>query len=68
MVMNISPGTANINVINISMLDLRIWQHFSRNWTQLHMLKLTNVPEVLVTQLYRGMLFASEPKLIYHQG
>ena len=31
MVMNVSLDTANINVINISTLDFRIWQHFSRN-------------------------------------
>ena len=31
---NISLDTANINAINISTLDFRIWQHFSSNWTQ----------------------------------
>ena len=33
MVMNVSLDTASINAINISTLDFRIWQHFSRNWT-----------------------------------
>ena len=31
LVMNVSQDTANINAINISTLDLRIWQHFSKN-------------------------------------
>ena len=30
MVMNVSKDTANINAINISTLNFRIWQHFSR--------------------------------------
>ena len=59
--MNISLDTANINAINISTLDFRIWQHISRNWTQPHLQKLTNVPEVPVTQHYRDMINASEP-------
>ena len=60
-VMNVSLDTANINVINISTLDFRLWQHFSRNWTQPHLQKLTNVPEVPVTQLYKDIINASEP-------
>ena len=31
--MNLSLDTANINAINISTLDFRIWQYFSRNRT-----------------------------------
>ena len=61
MVMKVSIDTAGINAINISTLDFRIWQHFSRNWTQPHLQKLTNVPEVSFTQLYRDMINASEP-------
>ena len=49
MVMNVSLDTAKINTLNISTLDFRIWQHFSRNWTQTHLQKLTNVPEVPVS-------------------
>ena len=61
MVMNVSLDTANIIAINISTLDFRIWQHFSRNCTQPYLQKLTNVPEVPVTQLYRDMINTSEP-------
>ena len=59
-VMNVSCNAAIINVINISTLDFRIWQYFSRNWTQPHLQKLTNVPELSVTQLYRYMINTSE--------
>ena len=61
MVMNVSLDTANFNTINISTLGFRMWQHFSRNWTQPHLQKLTNVPEVPVAQLYRDTINASEP-------
>ena len=61
MIMNVSLDTSNINAINISTLDFIIWQHLNRNWTQPHPQKLTNVPKVPVTQLYRNMINASEP-------
>ena len=57
MIINVSLDTANINTINISSLDFRIWQHVSRP----HLQKLTNVPKVPVTQLHRDMINASEP-------
>ena len=59
--MNVSLNTANINAINILTLDFRIWQHFSSTWTQPHLQKLANVPEVPVTRLYRAMINSSEP-------
>ena len=34
--MNASLDTANIDAINISTLDFRIWQHFNSNWTSLN--------------------------------
>ena len=60
MVMNVSLDTADINAIKISTLDFIIWQHFSRNWTPLHLQKLATIPEVPVAQVYRGMT-NSEP-------
>ena len=61
MVMNASLDISNINSINISTLDFRIWQHFSSSWTPPHLHKLTNVPEVPVAQFYRDMVNTSEP-------
>ena len=57
----LSLDTENINKINISTLDIRIWQHFSSNYTPPYLKKLANVPEVPVTQLYRDMINTSEP-------
>ena len=37
MVMNVSLYTAYMNAIYISSLDCRIWRHFSRNWTPVHL-------------------------------
>ena len=59
LVMSVSIDTANIKAINISTLDSRIW-HFSRKWIQAHLQKLTNFPEVPVTQLYRDLISGSE--------
>ena len=59
--MNVSLDTANIHAINISTIDFRIWQHFSSNWTPLHLQKLANGHEVPVAQLYRDIINTSEP-------
>ena len=59
--MNVFLGTANINAINISILDFQIWQHFNSNWTSPHVQKLVDVPEVPVRQLYKHMINMSEP-------
>ena len=50
-VMNVSLDTANINAVNISSLDFRIWHDFNSNWTTPNLQKLANVPEVPVTQI-----------------
>ena len=50
---NISLNTANLNVMNISSLEFRIWQHLEDHWngTQLH--HLVNIPSVPIDQLYK---------------
>ena len=58
---NISLDTADINAINISCLDFGIWQHFSSNWTSSYLLKLANVHEVPVGQLYKHIINTTEP-------
>ena len=61
MVMNVPLDTANINAISILTVDFKKQQHFSENWTQPHLQKMRNIPEVPVTQFYRGMINTSEP-------
>ena len=61
MMVNVSLDTANINAINISTPDFRIWLHFNSNWTTAHLQKLANVSEVPVAQLYKHQINISEP-------
>ena len=50
---NIYLNTANLNMINISSPEFRIWQHLEDHWngTQLH--HLVNIPSVPINQLYK---------------
>ena len=58
---NISLNTANLNIINISSLEFRIWQHLEDHWngTQLH--HLVNIPSVPIDQLYKQMVNSDRP-------
>ena len=60
MMMNVSLDTANINAINISASNFRIWQHFNSNWTTPHLHKLANIPQVPVGQLSKHMINTSK--------
>ena len=57
---NVSLDTANINAINISTPEFRIWQHFNSNCTTPHQQKLINVPEGPIAQLYKHMINISK--------
>ena len=52
---NISLDMANLNMVNISSLDIHIWQHWKdhRNETQLH--HLSSIHSVPIAQLYKHM-------------
>ena len=43
MMMNVSLDTTNINVINISTPDFKMWQYFNSNWTTPHLQKLSQL-------------------------
>ena len=53
---NISLDMANLNMVNISSLDICIWQHLKdhRNETPLH--HLSSIPLVPIAQLYKHMI------------
>ena len=58
---NISLNTANLNVINISSPEFRIWQHLEDHWngTQLHhLVKILSVP---IDQLFKLMVSSNGP-------
>ena len=52
---NISLDTANLNMINISSFDFRIWQHLERHQNEGQLQYLTSIPSVPVEQLYTHM-------------
>ena len=58
---NISLNTVSLNIINISSLEFRIWQHLEdhRNETQLH--HLVNIPSVPIDKLYKHMVSSNRP-------
>ena len=61
MTINISLNTVNLNIMNISSPEFRIWQHLEDHWngTQLH--HLTNKLSVPIDQLYRHMVSSNGP-------
>ena len=58
---NISLNTANLNVINISSPEFRIWQYLEDHWngTQLHHLVI--IPSVPIVQLNKHMVSSNRP-------
>ena len=66
MMINISLNTANLNTMNISSPELRLWQHLEDhlNKTQLH--KLADIPTVPVAHLYKHMIDHNGPILPFN--
>ena len=58
---NISLNTANLNVMNISSPEFRIWQHLEDHWngTQLH--NSVNIPSVPIDQPYKLIITSNGP-------
>ena len=65
MTVHVSLDKANLKAINISTPDFHIWQHFSSNWTAIHLWKLVDVPEIPVAQLYKHMIDQDQPTLLF---
>ena len=58
---NISLNTANLNVINISTLEFRIWQHLELHWNRTSLQHLANIPSVPLNELYKQMIASNGP-------
>ena len=58
---NISLNTANLNIINISSLDFRIWQHLQDHWNGTLLHQLVNISSVPIDQLYKQMVNRDGP-------
>ena len=53
---NISLNMANLNVINISSPEFRIWHHLENHWNGTLLHHLVNIPSVPIDKLYKKML------------
>ena len=58
---NISLNTANLNIMNISSLEFRIWQHLEDHWNGTQLYHLVNIPSVAIDQLYKQMVNSNWP-------
>ena len=53
---NISLNTTNLNVVNISAPEFRIWKHLEDYWNGTLLHHLVNIPSVPIDKLYRKMI------------
>ena len=58
---NISLNTTNLNVINNSSLEFRIWKHVEDHWNGTLLHHLVNIPSVPTDQLYKQMVNSNGP-------
>ena len=58
---NISLNTVKLNVVNISALEFRIWQHLEDHWNGTLLHHLVNIPSVPTEKLYIQMVSSKRP-------
>ena len=58
---NISLNTANLNIVNISAPEFRIWQHLEDHWNGTLPHHLVNIPSVPIEKLYKQMVTSNGP-------
>ena len=58
---NIPLNTANLNVVNISPPEFRIWQHLEGHWNKTLLHHLINIPSVPIDKLYKQMITSNGP-------
>ena len=59
--LNISLEIANLNMINISVLDFHVWQHLENHQNETQLQHLAIIPLVSVNQLYKCMISGITP-------
>ena len=58
---NISLNAANLNVINISSPEFRIWQQLEDHWNGIQLHHLVSIPSVPIGQVYKHMTSSISP-------
>ena len=52
---------SNLNAVNISALDFRIWQHLKDHWNGTLLHHLVNIPSVPIDKLYQQVITSNRP-------
>ena len=63
---NISLNTTNLNMMNSSSPDFRIWQHLKDHWDRTKLHHLVNIPSLPTDQLYKHMINSNGPIIPFH--
>ena len=58
---NISLNTANLNGVNISASEFRIWKHLEDHWNRTSLQHLANIPSVTLDDLCKQMITSTRP-------
>ena len=58
---NILLNMANLNVVNVSAPEFRIWQHIECHWSGTLIHHLVNIPSVATDKLYEKMITSNRP-------
>ena len=58
---NISLNSVKLNVVTISVPELRIWQHLEDHWNGTLLRHLANIPSIAIEKLYKHMVSSKEP-------
>ena len=58
---NISLNTANLNIMNISPLEFRIWLHLEVHWNGTQLYHMTNIRSLPIDELYKHMVSSNGP-------
>ena len=58
---NLLLNRANLNIINISSPEFRIWQHLEDHWNRTHLHHLVNILSIPIDQLYKQKVNSNGP-------
>ena len=58
---NISLNTANLNAVNVSAIEFRIWQHLEDHWNRTLLHHLVNIPSVPIDKIYKQVVNSNGP-------
>ena len=57
---NISLDTANLNMINISLLDFQVWQHLKEHRNETQLQHSATIPSIPVSKIYEHIISCTQ--------